>query len=83
MERQVEMINKLVSSYVQIIGKMTRDYIPKAIMYNIVRNVRRTKGPMHDENTDVLQLEAFVSKDILAHLYALPDPVRMNSFAWR
>ncbi len=40
MERQVETINKLVSSYMQIIAKMTRDYIPKAIMYNIVQNVR-------------------------------------------
>lgn len=39
MERQVETINKLVSSYMQIIAKMTRDYIPKAIMYNIVQNV--------------------------------------------
>ena len=40
MERQVETINKLVSSYMQIIARMTRDYIPKAIMYNIVQNVR-------------------------------------------
>ena len=39
MERQVETINKLVSSYMQIVAKMTRDYIPKAIMYNIVQNV--------------------------------------------
>ena len=39
MERQVETINKLVSSYMQIVAKMTRDYIPKAIMFNIVQNV--------------------------------------------
>ncbi|CAF0795990.1 unnamed protein product [Rotaria sordida] len=57
MERQVETINKLVSSYMQIVAKMTRDYIPKAIMYNIVQNVQK-----------------FVSKELLAHLYALPDP---------
>ncbi|CAF0728993.1 unnamed protein product [Adineta ricciae] len=57
MERQVETINKLVSSYMQIVAKMTRDYIPKAIMFNIVQNVQK-----------------FVSKELLAHLYALPDP---------
>ncbi|CAF4423181.1 unnamed protein product [Rotaria sp. Silwood2] len=57
MERQVETINKLVSSYMQIVAKMTRDYIPKAIMYNIVQNVQK-----------------FVAKELLAHLYALPDP---------
>ena len=41
MERQVETINKLVTSYMQIVAKMTRDYIPKTIMYHIVQNVRR------------------------------------------
>lgn len=40
MERQVETINKLVTSYMQIVAKMTRDYIPKTIMYHIVQNVR-------------------------------------------
>jgi len=39
MERQVETINKLVSSYMQIIAKMTRDYIPKTIMHHIVQSV--------------------------------------------
>ena len=39
MERQVETINKLVTSYMQIIAKMTRDYIPKVIMYYIIQNV--------------------------------------------
>ena len=39
MERQVETINKLVTSYMQIIAKMTPDYIPKTIMYHIVQNV--------------------------------------------
>jgi len=57
MERQVETINKLVSSYMQIVAKMTRDYIPKAIMFNIVQNV-----------------QTFVAKELLAHLYAIPDP---------
>lgn len=57
MERQVETINKLVTSYMQIIAKMTRDYIPKTIMYHIVQN-----------------LQKFVAKELLAHLYALPDP---------
>jgi hypothetical protein len=41
MERQVETINKLVTSYMQIVAKMTRDYIPKTIMYHIVQNVRK------------------------------------------
>ena len=41
MERQVETINKLVTSYMQIIAKMTRDYIPKTIMFHIVQNVSR------------------------------------------
>ncbi|CAF3738038.1 unnamed protein product, partial [Adineta steineri] len=57
MERQVETINKLVTSYMQIIAKMTRDYIPKTIMYHIVQN-----------------LQKFVARELLAHLYALPDP---------
>jgi replication fork clamp-binding protein CrfC len=57
MERQVETINKLVTSYMQIVAKMTRDYIPKTIMYHIVQN-----------------LQKFVAKELLAHLYALPDP---------
>jgi hypothetical protein len=39
MERQVETINKLVTSYMQIVAKMTRDYIPKTIMFHIVQNV--------------------------------------------
>lgn len=41
MERQVETINKLVTSYMQIVAKMTRDYIPKTVMYHIVQNVRK------------------------------------------
>ncbi|CAF1573916.1 unnamed protein product [Rotaria magnacalcarata] len=57
MERQVETINKLVTSYMQIVAKMTRDYIPKTIMYHIVQN-----------------LQKFVAKELLAHLYAVPDP---------
>ncbi|CAF1433812.1 unnamed protein product [Rotaria sordida] len=57
MERQVETINKLVTSYMQIVARMTRDYIPKTIMYHIVQN-----------------LQKFVAKELLAHLYAFPDP---------
>ncbi|UJR13813.1 hypothetical protein I4U23_000824 [Adineta vaga] len=57
MERQVETINKLVTSYMQIVAKMTRDYIPKTIMFHIVQNMQK-----------------FVAKELLAHLYALPDP---------
>ncbi|CAF3951246.1 unnamed protein product [Rotaria sordida] len=57
MERQVETINKLVTSYMQIVARMTRDYIPKTIMYHIIRN-----------------LQKFVAKELLAHLYAFPDP---------
>ncbi|CAF1529205.1 unnamed protein product [Rotaria sp. Silwood1] len=57
MERQVETINKLVTSYMQIVARMTRDYIPKTIMYHIVQN-----------------LQKFVAKELLAHLYAVPDP---------
>ncbi|CAF1394886.1 unnamed protein product [Adineta steineri] len=57
MERQVATINKLVTSYMKIIAKMTHDYIPKAIMYHIVQN-----------------LQTFVARELLANLYALPDP---------
>lgn len=57
MERQVETITKLVCSYMQIIAKMTRDYIPKIIMYYIIQSFQK-----------------FVSKELLAHLYATPDP---------
>jgi hypothetical protein len=41
MERQVETINKLVTSYMQIVARMTRDYIPKTIMFHIVQNVKK------------------------------------------
>ncbi|CAF2568880.1 unnamed protein product [Rotaria sp. Silwood2] len=57
MERQVETINKLVTSYMQIVARMTRDYIPKTIMYHIVQSIQK-----------------FVAKELLAHLYAVPDP---------
>ncbi|CAF3436137.1 unnamed protein product [Rotaria socialis] len=41
MERQVETINILVTSYMKIITKMTRDFIPKTIVCNIVQELRK------------------------------------------
>ena len=40
LERQVEIIRNLVSSYMKIINKYTRDYVPKVIMHLIINNVR-------------------------------------------
>jgi dynamin 1/3 len=40
LERQVETIRNLVDSYVRIINKTTRDYIPKIIMHLIINNIR-------------------------------------------
>jgi hypothetical protein len=57
MERQVETINILVTSYMKIVAKMTRDFIPKTITYNIVQELRK-----------------YVSRELLANLYAVPDP---------
>ncbi|CAF2060061.1 unnamed protein product [Rotaria magnacalcarata] len=41
MERQVETINILVTSYMKIVAKMTRDFIPKTIVCNIVQELRK------------------------------------------
>ncbi|CAF3577535.1 unnamed protein product [Rotaria sp. Silwood1] len=41
MERQVETINILVASYMRIVAKMTRDFIPKTIVCNIVQELRK------------------------------------------
>ncbi|CAF1445144.1 unnamed protein product [Rotaria sordida] len=41
MERQVETISILVASYMEIVAKMTRDYIPKTIVCNIVQELRK------------------------------------------
>lgn len=63
----------------QIIAKMTRDYIPKTIMYHIVQNVCEFKRKLLIEIEEcfvIFQLQKFVAKELLAHLYALPDPVR-------
>ena len=59
MERQVETINKLVASYMQIIAKMTRDYIPKAIMFNIVQNVCHRDKPLESALLLLLLLSRF------------------------
>jgi dynamin 1/3 len=40
LERQVETIRNLVDSYMKIINKTTRDFVPKVIMYMIINNVR-------------------------------------------
>jgi dynamin GTPase len=57
MERQVETISILVTSYMRIVTKMTRDFIPKTIAYNIVQELRK-----------------YVSRELLANLYTVPDP---------
>jgi replication fork clamp-binding protein CrfC len=57
MERQVETVSILVASYMQIVTKTTRDFIPKMIMYNSVQELRK-----------------YVSRELLANLYAVPDP---------
>ncbi|CAF4167209.1 unnamed protein product [Rotaria sp. Silwood2] len=41
MERQVETINILVASYMKIVAKMTRDFIPKTIVCSIVQELRK------------------------------------------
>lgn len=40
MERQVETINILVTSYMKIVTKMTRDFIPKLIVHNIIKEIQ-------------------------------------------
>lgn len=40
LERQVETIRNLVDSYIKIINKTTRDYVPKIIMHLIINNIR-------------------------------------------
>ena len=40
LERQVETIRNLVDSYMKIINKTTRDFVPKIIMHLIINNVR-------------------------------------------
>ena len=65
----------------QIVAKMTRDYIPKAIMYNIVQNVSFVLIDIFYFFFFfffffIFKVQKFVSKELLAHLYALPDPVK-------
>jgi dynamin GTPase len=40
LERQVETIRNLVDSYMKIINKTTRDFVPKIVMHLIINNVR-------------------------------------------
>lgn len=40
LEREVETIRNLVDSYIKIINKITRDQVPKIIMYMVINNVR-------------------------------------------
>ena len=40
LERQVEIIRNLVDSYMKIIFKTTRDFVPKVIMHLVINNVR-------------------------------------------
>ena len=60
MERQVETINKLVTSYMQIVAKMTRDYIPKTIMYHIVQNVNENCFFFHQSKRKINMLGAYM-----------------------
>lgn len=39
LEREVETIRNLVDSYIKIINKITRDQVPKIIMYMVINNV--------------------------------------------
>ena len=39
LERQVETIRNMTSSYIEIVSKTTRDLVPKAVMYLIVNKV--------------------------------------------
>jgi dynamin 1/3 len=40
LERQVETIRNLVDSYIKIVNKVTRDFVPKIIMHFIINDVR-------------------------------------------
>lgn len=40
LERQVEIIRNLVDSYLRIVNKSTRDFVPKIIMHLIINNLR-------------------------------------------
>ena len=40
LERQVEIIRNLVDSYMKIIFKTTRDFVPKIVMHLVINNVR-------------------------------------------
>jgi len=40
LERQVETIRNLVESYIRIINKATRDFVPKIIMHFIINDIR-------------------------------------------
>ena len=39
LERQVETIRNLVDSYMKIINKTTRDFVPKIVMHLIINDV--------------------------------------------
>ena len=39
LERQVETIRNMTSSYIEIVSKTTRDLVPKAVMYIVVNKV--------------------------------------------
>lgn len=41
LEREVETIRNLVDSYIRIINKITRDQVPKIIMYMVINNVNK------------------------------------------
>ncbi len=40
LERSVETIRNLVDSYMKIVTKSTRDFVPKIIMHMIINSVR-------------------------------------------
>lgn len=52
LERQVETIRNLVDSYIKIVNKVTRDFVPKIIMHFIINDVRHLSSYSNNCNAN-------------------------------
>ncbi|KAG7228849.1 hypothetical protein INR49_008627 [Caranx melampygus] len=68
LERQVETIRNLVDSYMSIVYKTMRDFMPKTIMHLMINSV---SSP--DQTLDCSDVKEFISSKLLAQLYALGE----------
>ena len=81
MERQVETIRNMTSSYITIVIKTVRDLVPKALMHLMVNKVCNKKivvvvGAL----VCLLKMKLIISQDLLPMIYAAGNQVKIFGY---